>query len=88
MQIPILIEPTTGGFRARSGEPFAASAEGPTAEDATQRLRTLLRDRFQDGSRLPLLDLATEPLPDDDWFFKTLREEIEANRRREDEADQ
>jgi hypothetical protein len=30
--------------------------------------------------------LHLDPLPDDDWFFETMREAIAENRRREDEA--
>jgi predicted RNase H-like HicB family nuclease len=98
MHVLILIEPIKGGcFRARAGEPFGVSAEGKTAEEATQHLKTILRDRLQSGSRLALLDLENESppipaplnlesLPADDWFFQTMREAIAANRQREDEA--
>jgi predicted RNase H-like HicB family nuclease len=99
MHVLILIEPIEGGrFRARSGEPFGASAEGETAEEAAHQLETILRDRLHTGSRLALLDLENglppptpaplhlEPLRDDDWFFQTMREAIAENRQREDEA--
>jgi hypothetical protein len=98
MYVLILIEPIEGErFRAKAGEPFGASAEGNTAEEATQRLKAILRDRLHSGSRLALLDLGNgspltpaplhlEPLPDDDWFFQTMREAIVENRQREDEA--
>jgi hypothetical protein len=98
MQIPILIEPIEGGFRAKAGEPFAASAEGPTAEEAAQRLEMIVRGRLSEGSRLGTINLGNgaalpatgplqlEPLPDDDWFFRTMREAIAEDRRREDEA--
>jgi predicted RNase H-like HicB family nuclease len=101
MQVLILIEPIEGErFRARASEPFGVSAEGKTAEEAAQQLRTILRDRLQAGSRLALLDLGNElptptpaPLqleafPDDDWFFRTMREAIAENRQRENEADE
>jgi predicted RNase H-like HicB family nuclease len=100
MHVLILIEPIEGeGFRARAGEPFGVSAEGKTAAEAAQQLKTILRDRLQTGSRLALLDLGNglppptpaplhlEPLPDDDWFFQTMREAISENRQRENEAD-
>jgi hypothetical protein len=98
MHVLILIEPIEGGrFRAKAGEPFGASAEGKSAEEAAQHLKTILRDRLQKGSRLALLDLGhglpatpallhLEPLPDDDWFFQTMREAIAENRQRENEA--
>jgi hypothetical protein len=99
MQIPVLIEPIEGGrFRARAGEPFAASAEAPTAEEAAQRLEMIVHDRLNAGSRLGVIELGNgttapatgplqlEPLPDDDWFFRTMREAIAEDRRREDEA--
>ena len=99
MKITILVEPIEGGrFRARAGEPFGLSAEGSTSDEATRQLETLLRNRLSAGSRLAVIDLANgtqtplpppfylPPLPDDDWFFKELREAIAENRRREDEA--
>jgi hypothetical protein len=100
MQVLILIEPIEGGrFRVRAGEPFGVSAEGKTAEEAVQHLKTILRDRLHGGNRLALLDLGNEsppptpaplhldPLPDNDWFFQTMREAIAENRQRENEAD-
>jgi hypothetical protein len=99
MQIPILIEPLEGGrYRAKAGEPFAATVEGPTAEEAAQRLEATVRDRLNAGSRLGVIEVSNgtsaasvglhlDPLPDDDWFFQTMREAIAENRRREDEAD-
>jgi hypothetical protein len=99
MQIPILVEPgENGGFRARAGEPFGVSAEGATAREAAEHLATLLRDRLKAGARLAFVDLPNgpqvlapaplqlEPLPDEDWFFETMRQAIAENRQREDEA--
>jgi predicted RNase H-like HicB family nuclease len=100
MHVLILIEPIEEGrFRARAGEPFGVSAEGETAEEATHQLESILRGRLHTGSRLALLELGNgpppltpaplhlEPLPDDDWFFQTMREAIAENRQREDKAD-
>lgn len=98
MQITILIEPIEGGrFRARAGEPFVLSAEGDSPDLATSQLETLIRKRLDAGSRLAVIDLANgtrtppplylPPLPEDDWFFKELRESIAENRRLEDEAE-
>lgn len=99
MHVLILIEPIEEGrFRAKAGEPFGVSAEGNSAEEATQHLKTILRDCLQTGSRLALLDLGNgspatlaplhfEPLPEGDWFFQTMREAIAENRQRETEAE-
>jgi hypothetical protein len=100
MQIPILVEPDEhGGFRARAGEPFGVSAEGSTAKEAAEHLAILLRDRLKAGAHLGFIDLPNgpqglspvplqlEPLPNEDWFFETMRQAIAENRQREDEAD-
>jgi hypothetical protein len=100
MQIPVLIEPLKNGqFRAKAGEPFVESADAPTAQEAVQLLEEALRARLSDGGRLEVIELPNgteacssgklelEPLPDDDWFFQTMREVIAENRRREDEAE-
>jgi len=100
MQITIIIERSEGGgFRARAGEPFSASADGPTPSAAAEHLATLLRDRLKAGAQFALLDLGNgsqvlaqaplhlTPVPDQDWFFQTMREAIAENRQREDEAD-
>jgi hypothetical protein len=99
MHVLILIEPIEQGrFRARAGEPFGVSTEAETAEEATRQLQAILRERLNTGSRLALLDLGNgspsattnplrlDPLPDDDWFFQTMREAIAENRQREDGA--
>jgi hypothetical protein len=99
MRVLILIEPSeSGGFRATAGEPFRVSAEAGSAEDAARQLETLLRNRLHKGTRLAFLDLENgsteqlesplrlDPLPDDDWFFGTMRGAIDENRQRENEA--
>jgi uncharacterized protein (DUF433 family)/predicted RNase H-like HicB family nuclease len=98
MHVLILIEPIEGGrFRAKAGEPFGVSAEGKTAEEAAQQLKTILHSHLRAGSLLALLDLGNgapapldlhhlEPLPGEDWFFQTMDEAIAENRRRESEA--
>jgi hypothetical protein len=99
MHIPILIEPGEhGGFRARAGEPFGVSAEGPTAREAAEHLATLLGNRLKAGAHVAFIDLPNgpqvlsqvplqlQPLPDDDWFFDTMRQAIAENRQRDDEA--
>src|SRR5947207_873762 len=100
MRVPILIEPGEGGsFRARAGEPFGVSADGQTPTEAAEHLTVLLQNRLNAGAQLAIIDLANgppfvsssplhlEPLPDDDWFFQTMREAIAENRQRENETD-
>ena len=97
MHIHVLIEPIADGrFRARAGEPFSASAEGTSADEATRQLENLLRQRLQNGNQLATIELdngsssveaaplCLDPVPEDDWFFRTLREAI-AERRLQDE---
>ena len=60
MQIPVLIEPVAGnGFRARTGEPLACTAEGPTRAEAIGKLRALVQARVAAGA-LVALDIAEE----------------------------
>jgi len=97
MQFLVVIEPTeTGRFRARTGEPLSEVAEGDSADEAKRRLETALNQRLQGGSQLATINLGKglkgaaqpplhlEPLPDEDWFFQTMREAIAENRQRED----
>ncbi len=64
MQIPILIEPLVGnGFRARSGEPFALTAEGSTREEALQKLQQLINDRRAAGAEVVALEIGPHRLP-------------------------
>src|SRR5437867_10021245 len=99
MEILILIEALEDGrFRARAGEPFALTAEGNSREEAAEHLESMLRARLHSGSHLAVINLGNgppfsaqaplklEPLPDNDWFFQTMREAIAENRKREDEA--
>ena len=99
MRFPILIEPTEGGrYRAHAGSPFTLIVEGATETEAAQRLSDLIAERMKRGIRVTTISLpnaaetvsqaplAIETLPEDDWFFRTLREAIVENRLREDEA--
>jgi hypothetical protein len=64
MQITVLIEPTPGdGFRARSAEPLAASAEGATRDEAIGRLRDELVSRLAHGAEILAIDLPATPHP-------------------------
>jgi hypothetical protein len=101
MRISILIEfGENRRFRARAGEPFGLSAVGDTAAEAADHLATLLRERLMAGAQVAVIDLANgshhigasplclDPLPDDDWFFETMRQAVAENRRREGPAPQ
>lgn len=96
MQIPILIEAIGDNFRARAGEPFGLCAEGQSEKEATERLADLLRKKLHEGARLSVLEIGNgptnrlqlDPLPEDDWFFQTMREAISESRQKEDEAEQ
>ena len=98
MQVLVLIEPKDGGgFRASAGEPFRISAEAASEAEAAHQLELMLRSRLK-GTRLTFLELENGAKPDrnlpfspnpvagEDWFFRTLRESIDENRQRENEA--
>jgi len=64
MQIPVLVEPgTANGFRARSGEPFALTAEGPTAEEAVRKVREQLRALLAAGGQVIPVEIQTADNP-------------------------
>jgi len=53
MEIPVLIEPVAGnGYRARTGDPLALTAEGATPAEALANLRSILQERLDGGARL------------------------------------
>jgi hypothetical protein len=52
-EVAVVIEPIAGnGFRASSSEPLPAVAEGPSREEAVERLRTALEDRLRCGAEV------------------------------------
>ncbi len=64
MQIPVLVEPVAGnGFRATGGEPLAFTAEGPTREEAVEKLRQLIQSRLDAGAQLVPLELPAREHP-------------------------
>ncbi len=100
MQIPIVVEKVKGaGWRARSGEPLADSAEGATPDEAMRKLREVLTERIHAGAKLMRLDI---PAADDPWVmvagmledepddsFEEFQRAIAENRRRDNaEADE
>ena len=64
MEIPVLIEPLPGsGFVARTGSPFAWSAEGATPEEAVKKLQSLAMERPAAGVHASRINLNGEPHP-------------------------
>ena len=64
MQIPILVEPVAGnGYRARGGEPFGFTAEGPTREEAVGRLREMIRVRLGSGAEILSVEVPAGETP-------------------------
>lgn len=58
MQLTVAVEALNGnGFRARSGEPLALSAEGKTQEEAVRNLEQAIQDRLAGGVRLLTLSV-------------------------------
>jgi hypothetical protein len=95
MQIPVLVEPISGnGFRARSGEPLALTAEGATRDEALEKLRDLVQSRlvpgaeivslFVPGNQNPWVDMAGM-FKDNPLFREVV--EIMAEQRREADGD-
>jgi len=97
MQIPVIVEPISGGFRAQTGAPLNLVADGATSDEAVAKLRALYIERIARGARLQTLDVPTAAenpwlkivgiFKEDDPDFIALREAIAENRRREDEAE-
>src|SRR4051812_40798728 len=95
MELPVLIEPVAGnGFLAKSGDPLALTAEGPTPGEALQKLHMLVQQRLQAGATF-----TTVPVPrsdrenpwvqfagmfKDDPYFDEVVEIMAENRRKMD----
>ncbi|HEY7427404.1 MAG TPA: hypothetical protein VH682_24435 [Gemmataceae bacterium] len=94
MQIPVLIEPMArNGYRAKSTEPFAASAKGATREEALAKLRTKIEGRLKKGAELVGLEVGASSHPwmefagmfkDDPWI-EDWKRSIEEYRKKVDE---
>ena len=94
MEIPVIVEPADGGYRARCRHPVEAEATGGTRYEATQALEAALTGRVPD----PFVLLPLEVTPDKPWLSfagsipdDELTEEwldaVAANRRERDAAD-
>lgn len=95
MQIPILVEQVqNNGYRARSGEPLALSADGETADEAITKLQALVAAKLQSGARLLSMPLPPNDNPwlrgagmfKDDPLFDEWQQEI-ADQRKAIDAD-
>jgi hypothetical protein len=64
VEIPVIVEPHNGGWRARCRHPIDASATGDTRHEATQALEALLRAAVSD----PFTLLPLEVTPDKPWI--------------------
>ena len=64
MQIPVLIERVAGnGYKARAGEPFGLTAEGPTPDEALRLLRQEVDQRVAAGATLTSIDIPSSEHP-------------------------
>lgn len=64
MTIEVLVEPLPNSrYRATSGAPLAAAAEGGTRDEALAQLKEQLENRLKNGTELVPLQLAGEPNP-------------------------
>ena len=95
MEIPVIVEPHGGGWRARCRHPIDASATGDTRYEATQALEAILRAAVSDPfTLLPLEVTPDKPwiafagsIPDDELTDAWL-DHIAENRRQQDADDQ
>jgi len=94
MEIPVIVEPADGGYRARCRHPVEAEATGGTRYEATQALETVLKGRVPD----PFVLLPLEVTPDKPWIATAgsvpddevtdqWLDAVAANRRERDAAD-
>jgi predicted RNase H-like HicB family nuclease len=95
MQLTVLIEPiASNGFRARSGEPLALTAEGATREEALQKLQEQIAAKVASGAELTSVEAGPSVHPwapfagtwrEDDPIIAAWQKEVEEYRRRMDE---
>jgi hypothetical protein len=95
MQIPILVEPVANnGYRATSGPPLGLSAEGPTRDEAIDKLALLLRDRLSNGIEVVAAEVPARVVENpwvkyagmfkDDPMFAEVVDIMKENRRKDD----
>ena len=90
MEVSVILEQVeSNGYRASCGEPFAATAEGGTREEALDRLRGMLADKFAAGAEVVRLHVpvrqAKGPIWPDDEITRDWLEGIAEARKRADQ---
>jgi hypothetical protein len=89
MELSVRIESTSSsGFRATSGEPLPATAEGSTKTEALNRLRNVIEEQLRTGTEVVRLQIDLNNLqpiwPDDsitqDWLAAIATARETANR--------
>lgn len=64
MQIPILVEQTSGErFIATGGAPFAVSAEAATADEALAKVKQMIDERVAHGAKIVSVELGSSANP-------------------------
>jgi hypothetical protein len=66
MEIPVLVEPIAGKgsrFRAKTGEPWLASAEAATADEAVSQVQQMVRTRIAAGAKLLMMPVESDINP-------------------------
>jgi phage-related minor tail protein len=95
MNIPVLVERVAAnGYRARSGEPLALTAEGATEEEAVQKLEDAVKQRMNAGAKILHLTIDTADAPwkalrgilRDDPMYDEWRQAMEEYRRQVDQG--
>src|SRR5947209_13798632 len=96
VELSALVQQVQGnGYRAWTGEPVPASAEGATREEALARLRVLIQQQMQNGIEVVRMQIAaprgTPIWPDDeltrDWLAGIAAAREAANHKPEPWAD-
>jgi len=75
MEITVLLEPKQGhGYRATSGPPLAAEAEGTSREEALGNLRAQIENKLRSGAEILTLEVGKPAHP---WtqFAGTLKDD-------------
>jgi hypothetical protein len=72
VQLPILVEPVNGSFRARLTAPFALSADGDTRDAAVAKLQQEVQARLSQGVQIVPLEVPplAHPLAEFAGMFK------------------
>ncbi|HEX4589055.1 MAG TPA: hypothetical protein VH120_03940 [Gemmataceae bacterium] len=93
MELDAVVQPVNGiGFRASTGEPLPAEAQGASRDEALRKLRVVLEERVKAGAELVRLRVdgprpaPTTPVWPDDAFTRDWLAGIDEVRRAADSA--